>query len=436
MRNHDDHYKLKSTPREPDSFWSRVKVDVARFARIHLIESVVIVVGLAWIAVSFLVYLAERGAEGANITSFGKGLWWGIVTFLTVGYGDYYPITGLGRMWASILMLTGVLGIAIITSKISSYFLEQALREGRGIVNTAKLKNHFIVCGWKEDMHELLSHILDFNPGLEASELVLIANLKPSVVDALKEYPRLKGLQVIVGDYFEAVNLKRAAPERAKKVLILADRTPSGSGAIPTMTEVDARTIMTAMTISNLSRGTLVTAEVLDPKMDQYLKLASVSEIIYSREYSRLLLGNASGGTGISNIIFDLLDPKTSTLITTQVIADSFVGQTYAQFKSELEKTNAHSVVIGILENTGNSQTIKESALRKAQKTPDVQKLVANLRSVREMRCNHPVFSPNGDYRIPEGAMAIVIATRATGSGEAHASTEERNEKCSEEFVA
>jgi len=82
------------------------------------------------------------------------------------------------------------------------------------------------------------------------------------------------------------------------KVLILADRTPNQSGVVVTMTEVDARTIMTAMTLSSMARGTLVAAEILDAKMDQYLKIAQVSEVIYSREYSRLLLGNAAGGTG------------------------------------------------------------------------------------------------------------------------------------------
>jgi len=70
---------------------------------------------------------------------------------------------------------------------------------------------------------------------------------------------------------------------------------------------------MTAMTLSTIARGTPVAAEVLDVKMDQYLKIASVSEIIYSREYSRLLLGNAAGRHRRFNIIFDLWTPKPPT---------------------------------------------------------------------------------------------------------------------------
>ena len=372
------------------------------FVSANLISSVLAVLALSWFVISWVVYHAEMKAQGANITSFVDALWWGIVTFLTVGYGDRFPVTGAGRVWASVLMFAGVLATALLTSKIASYFFEQSLREGRGIVNTARLKNHFIVCGWKDDIQELLIHILDFNPGVDSSSIVLVAHISQEAILNLHETPRLEKLQVIAGDYFQAATLQRAAPERARKVLILADRTPNAAGTVPSVTEVDARTIMTAMTLSSIARGTLVAAEILDSKMDQYLKIAHVNEIIYSREYNRLLLGNASGGTGISNILFDLLDPKTPTLITTHAVDESGIGKTYSEFKAEYESRYPKTVVIGVL----------ELALRQAQKTTDMSRLVQNLKAVKEIRCNFPVFTPDGSYTIHEGSMAIVIETR------------------------
>ena len=376
----------------------------------NLVPTVIFFLLTIWVVISWFVYRAEFRAEGANIVTFGDALWWGIVTCLTVGYGDRVPVTIEGRLLAGVLMTSGVVTVGILTAKISSYFMEQALREGRGIVDTARLKNHFVVCGWKEEMHLLLVHILDFNPGLTAPELVLVANLSQPAVDEIHAHPRLNDMHIIVGDYFSEINLKRAAPERARKVMILADRTPHLNGQVPSATEIDAKTIMTAMTLSSIARGTLVAAEILDPKMDQYLKLASVSEIIYSREYNRLLLVNASGGTGVANIIFDLLDPNTSARLTTEAIPESFISRTYGELRREFAGAKGKGVLIGILENSGSRHNIKELALRKAQRTTDVQQLLSNLRSVKELKCNQPIFHPEDTYVVSEGSMAIVIS--------------------------
>jgi voltage-gated potassium channel len=327
---------------------------------------------------------------------------------LTVGYGDRYPVTDLGRVLGGGLAIAGVITIGIVTAKISSFFLEQALRAGRAIVDTEQLKNHFVICGWMEDMHELLKHVLEFNVGLKPEQIVVVAHVPKTWIDDVRAVKGLEKVQFIVGEYYQEVTLRRAAHDQAKKVMILADRTPSQSGQIPSATEIDARTVMSAMTLSNIARGTMVAAEVLDPKMDQYLKLAAVSEIIYSNEYSRLLLANASGGTGVTNILFDLLDPSTSSFISTREIPSDCIGKPYSELQKNLDQAGK-LVVIGILENTGNMHRIKEDALRKAQKTPDVRKLVENLKAVKGIRCNHPVFNPLPNYVVPEGALAIVV---------------------------
>ena len=82
-----------------------------------------------WLTIPWIVTAYEKNAPGANITNYVEGLWWGIVTILTVGYGDRYPVTPEGRMWASLMMVGGVAGIGVVTAKISSVFLEKALRD-------------------------------------------------------------------------------------------------------------------------------------------------------------------------------------------------------------------------------------------------------------------------------------------------------------------
>jgi voltage-gated potassium channel len=368
-----------------------------------------------WFVISYFVYTVESTSADANIKSFADSLWWGVVTFLTIGYGDRFPVTSLGRILAILLMFGGVLVISLLTARISTAFFEAALMKRRGDVDPELLKDHFIICGWSDDMEALLLHIREFNPDLTAEQIVVIANISEPNRDSLLANPHLQDMGFIIGDYYTEAQLRRAFPERARKILILADRSPSLTGQMPTQVEVDARTIMTAMSLSTLARGTMVAAEILDPKMAQYLKIAGVSEIIYSREYSRLLLGNASGGTGVVNILYDLLDPNTPSKISTFSLPSQMIGKTFREMRDEFEKLEPQLMVIGLLENFGNQQRIKEQALRKAQQTIDINQLVGNLKLVREIKCNHPMFHPDPNFIIPEGTLIIGIENRSRG---------------------
>lgn len=70
----------------------------------------------------------ERHDPRANILDFGDAIWWAFVTVATVGYGDYYPVTGLGRMWAVGLMACGIAIVGTVTATVSSYVIEKAAR--------------------------------------------------------------------------------------------------------------------------------------------------------------------------------------------------------------------------------------------------------------------------------------------------------------------
>ncbi len=386
--------------------------DFSKILRANPFTTSVSFIVFMWITIPWVVTAYERNAQGANITNYTEGLWWGIVTILTVGYGDRYPVTPEGRLWASLMMLGGVAGIGIVTAKISSVFLEKALRDRRGQVDTDQLKNHFIICGWKPEMHSLLNHILKSNPHMIAANIVLINNVSDSEIEALHDFPELKKLKVIKGDFFTIDVIRRAAPERAQKILILADATPGPKGAIPTRTEADARTVMTAMTLSNIAKGTSIAAEILDNSMDQYLKLAGVHEIIYSRDYSRLLLALASTGTGVTNVFHDLIDPHSDYALGTMEIPVEAYNQTYLKLKEIFAAKKIDLTLLGILENSGNGHQAKEIALRKAQQTPNIQQLVENLQSVKSLRFNRPVFTPKDDYIVHEGSIAIIIKGR------------------------
>lgn len=76
-----------------------------------------------------LMYYIERNAQPEAFENIGDGFWWAIVAFTTVGYGDIYPITSLGRLLSSIISLIGIAMIAIPTGIISSAFMNMLLEK-------------------------------------------------------------------------------------------------------------------------------------------------------------------------------------------------------------------------------------------------------------------------------------------------------------------
>ena len=77
------------------------------------------------IASSLFMYSLEHEAQPEQFSNAFSGIWWAVSTLLTVGYGDIYPITTLGRIMAIIIAFLGVGLVAIPTGIISAGFVEQ-----------------------------------------------------------------------------------------------------------------------------------------------------------------------------------------------------------------------------------------------------------------------------------------------------------------------
>ena len=95
----------------------------------HELLSSIFVVLLLMIVASVLMYSIENSAQPDVFKNAFDALWWALATLTTVGYGDIYPITVLGKILSAIIAILGIGLVAVPTGIISAGFMEEIQEE-------------------------------------------------------------------------------------------------------------------------------------------------------------------------------------------------------------------------------------------------------------------------------------------------------------------
>ena len=83
----------------------------------------VILLSLMLLVLSSVAILQVEQVDGANIRTASDALWWSVSTMTTVGYGDKFPVTTVGRIIASALMISGVGLFGALSGSVTSWIL-------------------------------------------------------------------------------------------------------------------------------------------------------------------------------------------------------------------------------------------------------------------------------------------------------------------------
>ena len=110
---------------------------------------VVFYIILALELASVLILHVELPADQANILTPSDALWWTFVTITTVGYGDHYPVTEIGRGIGLLLMISGITLFGVLTGYLANAFTrpEAKIRDAQGVGET-------------DDLHAKLAEIM------------------------------------------------------------------------------------------------------------------------------------------------------------------------------------------------------------------------------------------------------------------------------------
>lgn len=78
---------------------------------------------------SSCMYFAENGAQPDRFPDIPSTMWWSVVTLTTVGYGDVFPVTVLGKVLASIISILGIGMFALPTGILAVSFVEEIQKQ-------------------------------------------------------------------------------------------------------------------------------------------------------------------------------------------------------------------------------------------------------------------------------------------------------------------
>lgn len=169
----------------------RLKLSLNKAYWISAILYVVLIVVLVQI---------EKNAANGNIKSIYDGFWYSIVTLTTVGYGDYFPVTPIGKILglAVIFSSVGVLGFLI--GNFTNIIQNHMEKKKRGFFGT-DFTNHFVIIGWDNFGKNVCDQIVNAHCNVavvtdNTNDLELINDLYPNdqVFVLLADYNNMEAL--------------------------------------------------------------------------------------------------------------------------------------------------------------------------------------------------------------------------------------------------
>jgi len=303
--------------------------------RLILFALLIVVVG------GSVIFIVESRRNREMFNRFFDGLWWTVVTMTSVGYGDKVPVTTIGRIFAIVIMMTGVVVTSILSGTIASIFVDKKIREGKGL-QEINFKNHIVICGWNRNAESILTGLSRLSLKT-ALGVVLINEMDPEDFQVIElRYPDLD-LRFIRGDFTNEIVLRRGSLSAARAAIILADS--SGSN---TLANADERTILSTLAIKSLNSDITTSAELVNPENAQHLRRADVDDILVNGEFNGFLFATSTFSKGIPKLVKEILSFDGRNSIRLLPIPPAFVGKTFAELLEHFLESG-RGILVGLL---------------------------------------------------------------------------------------
>ncbi len=292
-----------------------------------------IVLSLIFVFISPVIFLVESGQnipDTSTISNLKDGLWWTIVTITTVGYGDFYPKTILGRIIALIVMLIGTIALSLLNASIASILVQRKFKEDLGM-RSYNFEKHIIICEWNYRSKQIIQELRK-NSQTRESVIVLIADIERKPLEDEKLF--------FVKGSVNDETLSKAQLPKAKTVIILGDDNLE-------YTNRDAKVILSTLTVESINKNAYTIVEILNEAYISTCKRACADEIIISSNLNCNLIVSAAINHGISEVVSDILNYGDGSQLYKIPIPQEEIGFRFIDVFIRM-KQNSQSILIAI----------------------------------------------------------------------------------------
>ena len=339
--------------------------------------------------------------ETGDISKGDNPFWWAIVTMTTVGYGDFSPETPEGRVFAVFIMFAGITLVSLLTASISSIFVAQKIREGKGL-EKLNISDHIVLCGWNSNTGDLMNSIQKLNHEKHL-DLVLVNELSEEEVNQIKSRFTKLNILFVSGDYTQEETLLKASVTTSNTVIIIPNNINNEDGLH------DEKTIFATLTIKSIDSSIRVVAYLLERENLTHIKRAEADEVVISDDFSLNILASHVVDPGVPQLSNHLVNADSSSRFVRKQIPSNFVGKEYGDLFDYFRGENG-SLLVGLYyedEHLGIGSILSSdtSSLDKFIE----QKLKEGGISLQEQSKVHVNVNPKTDYIIKDGEKALLI---------------------------
>lgn len=289
----------------------------------RMIIRIAVWIVLVYFIAAWIILAIESGEPGASIDTYGKALWWALVTVSTVGYGDLYPVTPLGRIVGGTVIILSVGLIGFIVGKLGELGSELSRRRFLGMDGTP-FEHHYIVIGWNE-----IARIV-------VKEMIAAGFQVAALVDDEREITEMRSVFTDPKTFFVTFGLPQDDAAFAR--LNIREAT----GAI-LLIEDDTRTLITVLELRQLNPSLKITAYIRNSQLRKTVENAGVSYVISPNEIVGRMIASATFEPDVSLFLEDLLSTTTADddldVQEYQLKGDhELVGRSFGAAATELER--------------------------------------------------------------------------------------------------